>query len=310
MRVLITGGTGFLGRPLVRRLIKAGHQVRVLSRNAVTAEGMLPKEADAYAWHPPDPLPANALQGVDAVALCAGENVGHWPWTEDLKRTFRTSRIDATRAVIQSLASLPASERPKVLVSSSAVGYYGDSGEAWRREGDAPGTGFLANLVKDWESEVFKAEALGLRVAALRMGVVLGDGGALEKMLTPFRLGAGAVVGSGRQYLSWVHRTDAAEAIIFALVNESARGPVNVAAPQPPTNREFSKALARAVHRPLLLRAPAFALSAVLGEMGRETLLSGQRVSSDHLVSLGYSFRYPDLEEALKDILEHRRKRR
>lgn len=306
----MTGGTGFLGRPMVRRLLKAGHQVRVLSRDAVAAERMLPREAETYTWQAPDPVPPQALAGVDAVAHCLGENVGQWPWNEEKKRAFRASRVDSTRCLVASLAALPAAQRPKAFVSASAVGYYGDGGDAWRRESDPPGAGFLAGLVKDWEAEIFRAEALGIRTAALRFGVVLGDGGALAKMLLPFRLGLGAVVGSGRQWLGWIHRTDAAEALIQALGDGAWRGAINAVAPQPVTNREFSRALARALRRPLLLRAPAFALEAVLGEMARETLLASQRVSADRIVALQYPFRYPSLEGALRDILDHARKKR
>ncbi|HLP41921.1 MAG TPA: NAD-dependent epimerase/dehydratase family protein, partial [Fibrobacteria bacterium] len=206
MRILITGGTGFLGRPLVRRLIAAGDEVRVLSRNAKAAERMLPKEAEPHTWDASGPVPPEALAGVDAVAHCMGENVGQWPWTRERKRAFRESRVNATRFLVESLAA--ASPRPKVLIAASAVGYYGD-GPAVRHEGDPPGTGFLAGLVRDWETETFRARDLGMRVAALRFGVILGDGGALRKMLPAFRLGLGAVVGSGRQPMSWVHRADA-----------------------------------------------------------------------------------------------------
>ena len=165
MRVLITGGTGFLGRPLVRRLLKAGHSVRVLSRDAAAAEKLLPREAETYAWQAPHPVPTQALAGVDAVAHCLGENVGQWPWNAGRKRAFRTSRVDATRCLIASLAALPPDKRPRTLVSASAVGYYGDSGDAWRHETDPAGAGFLAGLVKDWEAEIFRAEALGVRSA-------------------------------------------------------------------------------------------------------------------------------------------------
>jgi uncharacterized protein (TIGR01777 family) len=206
------------------------------------------------------------------------------------------------------LAALPADSRPKVLVSASAVGYYGEGGDAWLSETSPPGNGFLAHLVRDWEAETFPAEALGIRTVALRLGVVLGDGGALAKMLPFFKLGLGAVLGGGRQWLSWVHRTDAAEIFIQALHDEAWRGAVNAVAPQPVTNRDFSRALVRALRRPLLLSAPAFALEAVLGEMARETLLKSQRASADRLVAHQYPFRFPSLEEALRDILDHARK--
>lgn len=308
MRVLVTGGTGFLGRPLVRRLLKAGHQVRVLSRDAAAAEKVVPREAMAFTWNWPDPVPPRALQGVDAVAHLLGENIGRWPWNARRKALIRESRVDTTRCLVESMAA--AEPRPRVLVSASAVGYYGDCGDAVKREGDGPGAGFLAGVVKDWEAEIFRAEALGVRAVALRLGMVVGDGGALDKMLTPFQLGLGAVVGSGRQWLSWVHRTDVAEAFIFAMQSEAMRGPVNVCAPEPLTNLEFSRGLARALRRPLLFKAPAFAVGAVLGEMGRETLLASQRVSSEKLQGYGYPFRYPGLPEALQEVMTHAQRKR
>ncbi len=301
MRILVTGGTGFLGRPLVRRLLASGHEVRVLSRDPASADRILPHGTGAWRWSPPHPVPTEALAGVDAVAHCMGENVGRWPWTPERKRRFRDSRVAATRILVRSLAA--AERRPGSLIAVSAVGYYGNSGDAPLSESDGPGSGFLADLVRDWEAEIFAAEALGLRVAALRLGVVLGDGGALRKMLPFFRKGLGAAVGSGRQWMSWVHREDAAGAIEFALREQAVRGPVNVCAPGAATNADFSRALARALGRPLLFRAPAFAVSAALGEMGRETLLSGQRASPEKLIGYGYPFRFPDLEGALRDIV-------
>lgn len=309
MRVLVTGGTGFIGRALVARLAASGHSAIILTRNLqVTQRGRpgfvrphpLPPGAAAMPWNPPDPVPAAALEGVDAVLHLAGANVGAWPWTAARKREIRDSRVLGTRALVDSLRDAPA--RPRALVAMSGVGYYGDAGDRLLREADPPGAGFLSDVVRDWEREIFAAETLGVRTVSLRSGVVLGRGGALAKMRRPFALGLGAVVGSGRQYLSWIHLDDAVGAILHALGYEGLRGPCNLSA-EPATNRAFSAALARALGRPLLFRAPAWAVRAALGEMGKETLLASQRASSEKLLASGYRLCYPGLEACLKDIL-------
>ena len=271
-----------------------------LTRNPKDAQAKLPPGALAYPWSAPGPIPSEALAGADAVVHLAGESIGRWPWTESRKRKLRESRILGTRSLVKALAE--AHPRPAALVAASAVGYYGDRGDAWMDEQAGPGLGFLAGLAADWEGEIFRAESLGVRTVALRNGVVLGPGGALAKLRLPFSLGLGTTLGSGQQFFSWIHREDAVDVVAFVLGREDVRGAVNAVAPEPVTNREFSAALARALGRPLLLRVPAPVLRMALGEFSR-TLLEGQRVSARKLASLGYSFRYPGLDAALVDII-------
>jgi uncharacterized protein (TIGR01777 family) len=307
MRVLVTGGTGFIGRALLKALTASGHAARILTRNPQVTT--LPPGAAAMRWDPPgggaagsgEAVPEAALEGVDALVHLAGANVGDRPWTAARKRAIRDSRVLGTRALVSAAAN--SRPGPKILVAASAVGWYGNGGDRWLREGDGRGEGFLAETVEAWEREIFRAEAAGLRTVALRNGVVLGRGGALAKLRRPFALGLGAILGSGKQYLSWIHLEDAVGAIMRALENAEMRGVYNCCAPEPATNREFSAALARALRRPLLLRVPEWAVKLGFGEMGRETLLVSQRASADKIEAAGYRFRYPRLEAALAEIL-------
>ena len=295
MRVAVTGATGFIGRELCAALLRDGHTVVALTRDPRRAQAALPGALVAN-WGDP----AAALPPVDGVVNLAGESVAG-RWSEEKKRRLRESRIAGTRRLVEAIAS--AVERPTVLVSASAVGYYGDRGEETLTEASGPGRDFLAQLCQEWEAEAQSAEALGLRVARLRLGVVLDrDGGALSQMLTLFRLGAGGPLGSGRQWFPWVHRADVVGLFRFALETAEASGPINAVAPHLVRNSEFARALGQALHRPALAPAPAFALRLVLGEFA-ETLLGSQRVLPERAEALCYAFRFPQLAPALRAIL-------
>jgi uncharacterized protein (TIGR01777 family) len=272
----------------VRALRERGDEVTELSRGSN--------------W--PDPQheqpPEDALRGRDAVVNLMGEPLAQ-RWNDDSKREIRDSRVLGTRNLVAGLRSLPEGERPRVLVSQSAVGYYGPRGDE-RLSEDAPaGDDFLAGVVEAWEAEARAAEQLGLRVVLTRTGVVLApSGGALEKMLPFFKLGIGGPVAGGRQYLPWIHLDDVAGAVLFALDTEAARGPLNLSAPEPVTNKDFSRALGRVLHRPAFAPVPALAIRTLYGEMAT-IVVTGQRAVPARLTELGYEFRRPELEAALRD---------
>ena len=287
MRVLVTGGTGLVGRRACDALRAAGHTVTVVSRDP----GRVP--ARAVGW---DGLRA-VMPETDAIVNLAGEAIAGKRWTRARKAEIRRSRVEATRALVDALAT--AEPRPRVLVSASAVGYYGDRGDEPLDEAATAGTDFLARVCVDWEAEARRAEAFGVRVALLRLGVVLApDGGAVSMMLLPFRAGLGGPLGSGAQWMSWVHRDDVVGLIADALSDESYAGPVNATAPNPVTNKEFARALARAVHRPAFLPVPGFGLSLLLGEMAT-MLLTGQRVLPRLAERQGHVWQQPELPAAL-----------
>lgn len=304
MIVLLTGATGFIGRLLAARLAALpttpAHRLRILTRNLHVPPGILPASAAIFPWSGAGPVPEAALDGVDSVCHLAGENIGAWPWTAERKRRILDSRVLGTRALVESLGKLR--KPPSVFVAASALGYYGDAGAALRRETDGPGTGFLAQVVRAWEAEIFKADRLGMRTVAIRSGLVLGRAGALAKMAPVFRLGLGSVLGTGRQYWSWIHVEDTVGIFMHALEQAGLSGAVNGCAPSPTTQGDFSRTLAQAVHRPLLFKAPGFALRLALGEMA-DTLLQSQNADAEKILASGYRFRFPALPDALADIL-------
>jgi len=301
MKILVTGSSGLVGTALGSALARAGHTVcRLVRPQSAAGEGAT--EGFAVAWNPGTGELGGAGVGADAVVNLAGASIADGRWSKQRKELLRASRIDTTRALVNALAKMSA--RPSVLVSASAIGYYGDRRDETLTEERKPGTDFLAGLAQEWEAEALKAEALGIRVVLARFGIILArEGGALPKMLTPFKLGVGGRLGSGNQWMSWVTLEDAVGILRFAIENATVRGAINVVSPQPLQNEEFTRALAKAMHRPALFPAPAFALRLALGEMANALLLSSQRVAPRLLEKLGYRFLHPDLSAALKSLV-------
>jgi uncharacterized protein (TIGR01777 family) len=297
MRILVSGASGLIGTALVERLRQSPHsaeppQILRLVRRP-------PRAADEVFWDPAaGQLDPAALEGVEAAVHLAGENLAAGRWNAERKARIRESRVEGTRLLSRTLAQL--SPLPRVLLSASAIGFYGDRGEEELHEGSAPGSGFLAEVCRAWETATEPAAAAGIRVATARFGVVLAQqGGALAQMLTPFRWGLGGPMGSGRQYVSWITLDDAVRAILFLLELEGVQGPVNVVAPEPVTNREMAKALGRALHRPAILPLPAFVLRLLFGELADEGLLASARVYPRRLTAAGFEFHDPAIGETM-----------
>ena len=301
MKILMTGSTGLVGTAVVSALAHDGHTMcRLLRPQSAVLGGS--KAGFDVAWNPATGELGGAGVGADAVVNLAGASIVGGRWTKARKELLRASRIDTTRALVGALAKMHA--RPRVLVSASAIGIYGDRGDEWLTEDSKPGTGFLAGLAGEWEAEALKAEALGIRVVLARFGIILAQhGGALAKMLLPFRLGVGGRLGSGKQWMSWITLEDVVTIIRFAMENGAVRGAIHVVAPQPVQNAEFTKVLAKALRRPALFPAPALALRLALGEMADELLLSSERVVPGVLRKLGYRFSHPELSRALNALL-------
>ncbi len=301
MKILVTGSTGLVGTALVRKLAGAGHAVCRLVRPESAAQQGTPG-GFAVAWNPATGELGGAGVGADAVVSLSGASIAEGRWSAERKALLRSSRLDTTRALVAALAKMNA--RPSVLVSASAIGIYGNRADEVLTEDSAIGSDFLATLAMDWEAEAVKAEALGIRVVLARFGIILArHGGALVKMMLPFKLGAGGKIGSGRQWMSWVTLHDTVEILRLALENAAVRGAVNVVAPNAAPNSEFTRELAKAMYRPAFFPAPAFALRLALGEMADALLLSSQRVAPQKLQQLGYRFLHPDLATALSAIL-------
>lgn len=291
MHVLVTGATGLVGRPLLRALAAAGHSVTVVSRTP----GRTPVRG--IGW---DEVPG-VVSEVDAIVNLAGEPVADGRWTDARKHAIRASRVDGTRALVRAVRD--AAKRPGVLINASATGYYGPCGDETVDEGHAPGDDFLAGVCKAWETEAVAAEALDVRVVRLRIGVVLSaDGGALAKMLPPFRACLGGPIGSGKQWMPWVHVDDVCGLIVAAVADQPWRGAVNATAPEPVRNRDFAGILGGALGRPAVLPLPGFVLRMALGEMAG-ILLNGQRAVPAAAQQFGYAFKHPTLPEALADCL-------
>lgn len=302
MRVLVSGATGFIGTRLCQELAGAGHEVKALSRDPSAARQALDGIDDAHAWAPNDePAPPTVIEGADAIVHLAAERV-NGRWTNAKKERIRNSRAAGTRNLVDAIEA--SDDRPTVLVSASAIGYYGDRGEEKLTEESGPGDGFLPEVCQRWEEEATRAEELGLRVVRLRIGIVLdAGGGALGAMLLPFKLGIGGPLGSGRQWWSWIHRDDLVGIVRFALENERLTGVYNATAPEPVRQKDFAAVLGDVLHRPAFMPAPAFALKLVLGGFAVE-LLGSKRVLPGRIAAAGYEFEHPGLREALEAALD------
>jgi uncharacterized protein (TIGR01777 family) len=302
MKILITGSTGLVGTALTQELQRSGHTVCRLVRPGTSAAAIRTSQGFDVNWNPATGELGGAAVGADAVVNLAGASIVDGRWTPQRKQLLRTSRTDTTRALVAALAKMSA--RPRVLVSSSATGFYGNRGDETLTEASEPGNDFLSEIAKDWETEAVKAEALGIRVVLARFGVVLTrNGGALPQMMRPFQFGVGGKLGSGKQWMSWITLDDTIAILRLALEDGNLSGPINIVSPQPVTNAEFTKTLAAILHRPALFPAPAFALRLLLGEMADALLLSSQRVLPAQLQKLNYPFQHPDLRTALAAVL-------
>lgn len=295
-RVLVTGSSGPIGAALLPTLSAAGYSVTRMVRHPSNS----PNE---ISWDAMQPLDPSKVSGFDAVVHLAGETI-MGRWTDSKKKKIHDSRVQGTRNLSEALAH--ASARPRVFVCGSAIGYYGNRGDEMLPEDSSPGRGFLAGVCVEWEAATKAAEQSGIRTAHIRTGVVLSrDGGALTTMLPPFRMGLGGRIGDGRQWFSWIHIQDHVNAILHVMNNEEVRGPVNLVAPNPVTNAEFTKALASVLSRPAVFPMPAFAARLVFGQMGEELLLASQRVEAKKLDQSGFRFQYSDLRPALQALLAH-----
>jgi hypothetical protein len=300
MTILVTGSTGFVGTALVAALAREGHTVCRLVRSDTKSTRGTVGTFDVP-WDPETGTLGGAAVGAEAVVNLGGASIVGGRWTNARKRLLRTSRVDATRSLVTALGKMNA--KPAVLVSASAVGFYGNRGDETLTEESAPGNSFLADLAKDWEAEALRAEEFGTRVVLARFGIILAtEGGALPEMMQPFKFGVGGRIGDGKQWMSWVTLEEVVAILRLALIKSDLRGPMNIVAPEPARNAEFVKELAQAMHRPAIFPAPAFALRLAMGEMADALLLSSQRVVPQKLTAAGYSFASRNLRDALETI--------
>lgn len=300
-RIVITGGTGLIGMALAKEFVARNDDVVILSRNPSKVTN-LPRGVRAAAWDAQSGAGwASEADGADAIINLAGASIARPPWTEGYKRQIRESRVNAGRAVVEAVSA--AKQKPRVVVQSSGVAYYGLHGDEVVTEQTPAGDDFLANVTKDWESSTAAVETMGVRQVVTRTGLVMSaKGGILPLVALPFKFFVGGPVGSGRQYFPWIHIADEVGAVRFLIEHDSARGAFNLSAPAPVTNAQFGRALGHVLHRPSLIPAPGFAMKLALGEMAELTLLGGQRVVPERLQKLGYSFQFSEVEAALRDL--------
>jgi uncharacterized protein (TIGR01777 family) len=304
MRILVSGSTGFLGTFLIETLEREGHTIARLVRPETGRGKANGARAQSIRWDPlAGEFDAAAAEGFDALVHLAGASIAGGRWSGSRKRLLRTSRIDATRQLVGVLSKLQ--RPPRVIVAASAIGYYGDRGDEILTETSAPGGDFLAGLCRNWEAETARGAEFGARVVNLRFGIILAaHGGALPRMALPFKMGVGGRLGTGRQWMSWLTLGEAAGIIEFALGNSDLAGPANAVTPNPAQNTEFTRILAKTLHRPALFAAPAFVLRLALGEMAGALLLSSQRVMPSKIEQSGYRFVRPELAKALAEIFQ------
>jgi hypothetical protein len=299
MKILITGASGLIGKAVARSLSANGHELLLAGRGE-------PKNQNQIRWTVEegfDEATRERLEGIDAVIHLAGESIAGLRWTDEKKKAIRDSRVVGTHNLINELAKLK--QKPGVLISASAIGFYGDRGDEIVTETSPPGDTFLSDVCREWEIESRRAEDLGIRTVLLRNAIVLSkDGGALGTMLTPFKLGVGGIIGTGKQWMSWVSLDDVVSIINLALEDEKLRGAVNVASPNPVTNEEFTKTLGEVLYRPTFIPLPEFAVNLVFGEMGDALLIDSTRVEPKRLIDAGYKFKFTDLKSALENAVK------
>jgi uncharacterized protein (TIGR01777 family) len=297
MRILITGASGLIGKALQKSFNEKGYEMLLAGRGE-------PKAANEIQWTAGEGFAEpERLEGIDAVIHLAGESISALRWTDDKKKAIRDSRVDGTHSVVEAIAGLK--QKPKVFISASAIGYYGDRGDEQLTETSRPGDTFLSDVSKEWEIESRRAEDSGVRTVLLRNGIVLSkDGGALAAMLTPFKFGVGGVIGNGQQWMSWISLDDVVGIVNYALQNEHLRGAINVVSPNPVTNEEFTKTMGDVLYRPTFLPLPEFAVNFVFGEMGDALLLDSTRVIPKRLEEAGFEFKFPELRPALEHAVK------
>jgi uncharacterized protein (TIGR01777 family) len=299
MKILITGASGLIGKAVAKSLSANGHELLLAGRGE-------PKNQNQIKWTVEegfDEAARERLEGVDAVIHLAGESIAGLRWTDEKKKAIRDSRVTGTHNLVNELARLK--RKPSVFISASALGFYGDRGDEIVTETSPPGDTFLSEVCREWESESRRAEDLGIRTVLLRNAIVLSkDGGALGTMLTPFKLGVGGIIGSGKQWMSWVSLDDVVSIVNLALEDEKLRGAVNVSSPNPVTNEEFTKTLGEVLYRPTIIPLPEFAVNLVFGEMGDALLIDSTRVEPKRLIDAGYKFKFTDLRSALENAVK------